>query len=120
MKLPTDVNELRKLVTKATNAVAEIERKERDAENRALIGKCFQFNDGYAGTGKRWWNYAKVIGAKDGDLVLFTFETRPDGQIYITLKLELRRLTEGYLPIPNRTFKAEWRKLQKRLAKLIP
>jgi hypothetical protein len=104
--MPTTA-QLRAKANKAQAAAWEAERKERAKANRKLVGKTFKYRNSGGGD-EQWWLYAKVQGAKDGNLLLFKFEQTPWGH-QIEISNPRPRLTDGYVEIPAAEFKAAWR-----------
>jgi len=50
-----------------------IQNAAKDAENKALIGKCFVFENSYGG-GEKWNSYRRVNGVENGRLLTTSFQ----------------------------------------------
>ena len=109
--------QLRKIASEAAAKAWAAEAKERDAANRAVIGKTFKFSNSY-GSGSRWWLYTRVTDVKDGNIVAFQFETDSLGEIHIKPSTIRMQISDGYLPIKKSEFDRAWKAVARKIAGL--
>ncbi len=108
--------ELDTILRKARTELNRIEEAERDAENRALIGKCFKYRNSYS-EGQKWWLYQRVVSVKGGMVNIFGFETDIRGKIEIYVEKHMWAHTLGQA-ISLGEFRTAWRATMRKIEKL--
>jgi len=106
--------QLEKVIQKAREELYEIEKKQTQKRNAALVGKCFKFLNSYGGGNDEWWTHEKVLGAEGMMLLVFRFETDCYGKISIEPYDQTSVVPyadNGYIEITPDQFHAEWQKL---------
>ena len=98
--------------------LSAIEERERKAEHKALIGKCFKYHNSYGGDRPRWWMYARVTTVGGYWPKSFTFQVTCDDEIIVKNK-ESRTYSNDWLPITRKEFDREWRKVQAKVKALV-
>jgi hypothetical protein len=111
-------------ITPLRDALDRLDRAERDAENKALIGKCFRYRNSYSLPKTErdyWWTYRKVtaLGAH-GRLRYFEFQTDKNGAITIEPTGSFGTVSGGWSPIPEAQFDRAWKAMQAKVANLKP
>lgn len=67
------MRKIRNQISKLQDELRELENADVIFRNSKLVGMCFKRENSYS-SGKRWWQYLKVVGQKDGDLKVVSFQ----------------------------------------------
>lgn len=102
--------------------LASIREAEERKQYKALVGRCFKFNNSYGGDRPRWWLYIKVTGIGEFWPEAFEFQTTCEQEIII--KQEKCRIgvgaDRGYVEITAKEFNREWAKVKKQITRMKP
>lgn len=93
---------------KARNELDDLESRNKDKQNKKLIGKCYRYRNSYS-SGDSWWLYAKITGVKDGWLNGWKFEKTTADRIEIW-DTTIHRVDE-YQEITKEEFNQAWNEL---------
>jgi hypothetical protein len=107
----------------ATAALSRAKQRVHDAENQAVVGKCFKYRNSYSCHEKPsdyFWLYLKVVKAAGGRLETFTFQTDNRGRFEVETRSNLYHINEGYREISGKEFQSAWDKLMSRLESRFP
>ena len=89
-----------------------IKSAESDAENAALLGKCFRMRNSYScpkSDADRWWFYCRVVQVADGSLKALTFQNDNQGRITIEDRTHFSALSlADYEEISDAQFLKAW------------
>ena len=89
-----------------------------EPEIRKAIGTCYRYCNGYSSK-KRWWLYMKVVGVKNGEAVVVTFQTDTRGQMEAQKDETRWPLHDGCEHISETAFSKERAAFKKALARLL-
>lgn len=89
-----------------------IRSDEADAENSALLGRCFRMRNSYScpeSDADRWWFYCRVVAVEDGALKALTFQNDNQGRITVENETHFSALSlADYEEISEAQFLKEW------------
>lgn len=112
--------ELMRLFNDIRAELCEIEREENEAENSALLGRCFKYRNSYSlpqSDDDRWWIYRKVTALDDGMPVFFSFQTDIYGKSEVEKK-ESFGSVKDWQEIPESELQDAWGDLLQRLSSI--
>ncbi len=112
-------DDLLRTMQEARARLDKIEQKERTAQNKALVGKCFKFWNSCGGDHEHWWVYAVVVDlGKHGNPRAFKFQTYASEyrKEVCVEPLSAFMLTDGWVAATEDEVREAWIELQKHIS----
>lgn len=83
--------------------IHKLENAKQDKKNKALVGKCFKYRNGY-NHNEKWWLYIKVTEVADGGVQVFNFERTSRDELNMRKHHHCLTLNKDYIPIKRDEF----------------